>query len=319
MHISFQNHISLTTPALLALTLLQAIPILAASAGCGQPPSLINGVNSIAVNGRVRNYMLQLPKNYDPNHPHRVVFTFHPMGATMSDIASGSLVEEGVWAYFGLQRKATAATAKSTSTASPCSPGSSSCSKETTNNSTSTIFVAPQGLNNAWRNQVNEDIIFITHLLAALESSLCIDPTLHFATGFSFGGAMTYSIACSLDFRAVAVLSGGAISGCEGGTRPVSYLGVHGVRDRSLPITAGRAMRDRFVRNNGCEAGDALEPAAGSLTHIKTSYKGCAAGRQVVWIAFDGGHNPAPVDGSLERSGSSYVVDETWAFFEQFG
>lgn len=71
---------------------------------------------------------------------------------------------------------------------------------------------------------------------------------------------MSYALACSRAtvFRAVAVQSGGQLSGCSGGTQPIAYLGVHGLRDSVLGIAGGRTMRDRFVRNNGCTAQNPL-------------------------------------------------------------
>jgi poly(3-hydroxybutyrate) depolymerase len=99
---------------------------------------------------------------------------------------------------------------------------------------------------------------------------------------------MSYALACSLAmvFRAVAILGGGQLRGCSGGTQPIAYLGVHGFRDSVLGISGGRAMRDRFVRNNGCTAQNPPEPAQGS-THRVTTYSGCSAGHPVAWAAFD--------------------------------
>ena len=85
------------------------------------------------------------------------------------------------------------------------------------------------------------------------------------------------------------------LSGCSGGTQPIAYIGLHGIRDNVLPISSGRSLRDTFVRNNGCTAQNPPEPAHGSLTHIVTAYSGCRAGYPVVWAAFDGaGHDPGP-------------------------
>ena len=68
-----------------------------------------------------------------------------------------------------------------------------------------------------------------------------------------------------------------------------------------LNISQGRGLRDRFVRNNGCTAQNPPEPAAGSRTHIITTYSGCRAGYPVAWAAFDGGHTPGPVDSRRRR------------------
>jgi poly(3-hydroxybutyrate) depolymerase len=63
---------------------------------------------------------------------------------------------------------------------------------------------------------------------------------------------MRYALACAraTTFRAVAAIAApGAISGCSGGTQPFAYMGIHGIGGN---IGAGRALRDTFVRNNGC-------------------------------------------------------------------
>jgi poly(3-hydroxybutyrate) depolymerase len=128
---------------------------------------------------------------------------------------------------------------------------------------------------------------------------------------------MSYSIACSRakDFRGVAVISGGQLSGCSGGNDPIAYLGIHGLSDGTLNIAGGRTMRDKFVNNNGCTKMNPPEPAQGSKTHTKTLYTGCKPGYPVEWIAFDGGHAPAPVDGAGDNGAKSYVPGEIWSFF----
>src|SRR5690606_26127758 len=154
-----------------------------------------------------------------------------------------------------------------------------------------------------------------------VENDLCVDTTQLFSVGFSYGGAMSYALACARPtvFRAVAAIAApGAISGCSGGTQPFAYMGIHGVSDN---IQSGRNLRDTFVRNNGCTPQNAPEPASGSRTHIITTYAGCRAGYPVVWAAFDGGHQQGPVDGctGCESGAASWVKHEVWDFFTALG
>lgn len=209
----------------------------------------------------------------------------------MQDISTGG--SDGAnWAYYGLQKK---------------SEGSM-------------ILVAPNGLDNGWANPGGDDVAFVDAMIKAIESDLCVDTTQRFAAGFSYGGAMSYSLACSRakDFRAVAVLGAGEVSGCAGGNDPIAYLGIHGINDNVLPIAQGRGLRDKFVKNNGCAQASPKEPSAGSGKHDKTEYTGCKAGYPVTWLAFDGGHAPAPVDGGGDSGARTYVPDELWNFFKQF-
>ncbi|WP_222721024.1 alpha/beta hydrolase family esterase [Actinomadura sp. HBU206391] len=266
---------------------------LAATAGCGRTPSLQNGTNTIQSSGRNRSYILRIPNNYDNRRPYRLVLGFHWWGGTATDVATGQTVQRDVWAYYGLLRLA----------------------------GESTIFVAPQGLNNGWANSGGEDVTFVDDILRRIESDLCADTTQRFALGFSYGGAMSFALACARAdvFRAVAVYSGGRLSGCSGGTRPIAYFAAHGLRDSVLNISGGRSMRDTFVRNNGCTAQNPPEPGQGSLTHRSTTYSGCAADRPVVWAAFDEGHIAAPQDGAPGDNGSrTWLPGETWRFFTQF-
>jgi len=270
---------------------------LAATAGCGKSPALASGTHTIQSSGQTRSYILRVPANYDANHPYRLIFGLHWVGGTANDVDSGG--SDGyVWSYYGLRALADAA-------------------------GNGTIFVAPQGINNGWANSGGQDVTFVDDMLGQFEAGLCIDTTQVFSAGFSYGGSMTYALACARPsvFRAVAVYSGANLSGCNGGTQPVAYIGLHGVDDTTLPIADGRALRDTFVRNNGCAAQNPPEPRPGSLTHLVTAYSGCRSGYPVVWAAFDAGHTPAPVDGSTAGSGtgaSTWTKALVWNFFTQF-
>jgi poly(3-hydroxybutyrate) depolymerase len=267
----------------------------APSAGCGTSPTLTSGTHWIQSGGQSRSFMMRIPDNYDPNHPYRLIFAFHWNGGTAGDVDGGG-TSGFTWSYYGLRERA----------------------------DNSTIFVAPQGINNGWANTGGRDLTFVDDMVRLIEADLCVDTTRLFSMGFSYGGGMSFEIACAraTTFRAVAVYSGAQLSGCDGGNQPIAYMGIHGIRDPICTIAGGRALRDRFVANNGCTPQNAPEPAMGSLTHIVTSYSGCRPGYPVVWAAFDGGgHTPAPVDGSTADSGGgdrTWTKAEVWQFFTQF-
>ena len=280
-----------TGRALAATTPLTGAGTLAATAGCGKAPTLTSGTRSIQSGGKNRNFIVKVPDNYDRNHPYRLIFAFHWVGGTANDVASGG-TDRDAWSYYGLMQLA--------------------------NNSA--ILVAPQGLNNGWANSGGQDVTFVDDMIKQIEGGLCVDTTQLFSVGFSYGGAMSYALACARAsvFRAVAVYSGGQLSGCSGGTQPIAYLGIHGISDGTLNISGGRAMRDTFVRNNGCTAQNPPEPRPGSLTHILTAYSGCRAGYPVQWAAFDGGHTPGAVDGGGDSGARTWTKAAVWKFFSQF-
>ncbi|KAI0166981.1 carbohydrate esterase family 1 protein [Hypoxylon sp. FL1284] len=264
------------------------------SPGCGNAPTVITpGAASTPLTlqsgNRQRQYYVKMPDSYDQDHPYRLILTLHALGGNAQQVTVG---QGGYLPWYGMP--------------------------DMVNDTTNAVYVAPNGVNNGWGNMGGEDVVFLQAVIKAVEDDLCIDQNLRFSTGFSYGAAMSYSLACSMGkgIRAVAALSGNPqISGCSGGTEPVAYYGEHGISDSALPITGGRQMRDRFVRNNGCTAQTPSEPARGSGQHIKTSYTGCTEGYPVTWVAFDGGHTPQPMNRGAQ---GTFAAAETWNFFSQF-
>ncbi len=269
------------------------------SAGCGKTPTLANGSRTIQSGGQNRSFMLRIPANYDNNHPYPLVFGFHWNGGTMGDVDGGG-TSGYTWSYYGLREQA----------------DNSASSKM--------IFVAPQGNGNGWANSGGQDLTLVDDLIKQITGDLCVDTSRLFSLGFSYGGGMTYAIACARAsvFRAAAVYAGAQLSGCTDGTKPIAYIGIHGITDPTCNISGGRSLRDKFVKNNGCTTQSPPEPNQGSKTHVCTSYAGCSSGYPVRWCAFDGGgHTPAPVDGQAMDSGGgdkTWTKAEVWKFFTQF-
>jgi poly(3-hydroxybutyrate) depolymerase len=264
----------------------------ATTAGCGKNPTLRNGSNTIQSGGQNRQFILRIPDGYSNTRAYRLIFGYHWRGGTMNDVATGGS-SGAAWAYYGMQQQS--------------------------NNSA--ILVAPQGLGNGWPNSNNQDLTFTDDMVRLIQNDLCVDTTQLFAMGFSYGGGMSYAIACARAnvFRAVVVYSGAQLSGCSGGTQAIGYFGIHGISDNVLGIGSGRQLRDTFLRNNGCAAQNAPEPPQGSGRHITTSYS-CRAGYPVRWAAFDGGHGPGPVDGcsGCEDGVRTWTKTEAWQFISSF-
>ncbi|EAW13301.1 alpha/beta hydrolase family esterase [Aspergillus clavatus NRRL 1] len=246
----------------------------ARSPGCGKLPNLSNGVHKI--NGR--EYTLKVPSNYDKNKAYHLVFGLHWRGGNMGAVVKG----EGVQPWYGLEKRAHG----------------------------SAIFVAPNGKSAGWANTGGQDIAFLDAIIKEVESNYCVDQSSRFATGFSWGGGMSYALACSRakQFKAVSVLSGGLISGCSGGNDPIAYLAIHGIKDNVLPFNGGISLANRFVKNNRCHQSEIHTPKSGSRSSVRTDFRGCS--KPVSFIAYDGGHDAAPLG-----VGSSLAPDATWKFF----
>jgi polyhydroxybutyrate depolymerase len=244
------------------------------SAGCGKSPSLTSGNATIDVDGTARQYILDLPDNYDPSKPYKLVFGLHWRGGQASDVATGGTV--GLGNYYGLEDLA---------------DGSS-------------VFVAPNGLDNGWANTGGRDIKFLKAILAKFQDDLCIDLDRVFSVGFSFGGMMSFAIACEMGdvFRAIAPLSGALYSGCGNGTAPIAMWGAHGTADDVVPIGDGRAGLQEVLDRNHC--GTETTPTSPDTCF---TYSGCDAGYPVTWCEFDGGHGP-----------QRWQTQPIWEFFSQF-
>lgn len=151
---------------LLTTLLLLLLPLASAatpSPGCAlATPRLTGGTKSITVNSRSRRYIVRLPANYSPSRPYRLIFGLHWRDGDFGAVDGGSAP------YYGLQALA--------------------------NNSA--IFVAPDGLNKGWANNGGEDVAFVDAILKEVREGACVDDERVFAMGFSYGGAMSYSLAC---------------------------------------------------------------------------------------------------------------------------
>ncbi|MES2673854.1 MAG: cellulose binding domain-containing protein [Pseudomonadota bacterium] len=260
-----------------------------ASEGCGKARTLQNGRINLNVNNVNRSYILRVPDNYNNQNPYRLIIGYHWRGGDAAQVANGGNGSATETPHYGLWNLA----------------------------QNSTIFIAPEGIDQGWANTGGRDLALTDAILSQVQSNLCIDKSRIFANGFSYGAGMSNAVACARPnvFRGVALYSGAQLSGCDGGTSPVAFFAAHGLDDTVLNISMGRTVRDRFVRNNQCTAQNPIEPARGSGTHICTSYQGCLAGKPVRWCAFDGGHWPSQHDAGRPES---WIPVEAWNFISQF-
>jgi polyhydroxybutyrate depolymerase len=251
------------------------------SEGCSATPTTTsacpgtgNTPCTIDVSGTTREYYLILPSGYDGKTPSPVVWEYHPLGGS---------AKQGITMY-GLNSRLP-----------------------------KVIFVAPQGLtsggNAGFPNTNGSDEAMTRAINAEIEAKYCIDKARYFATGFSYGGSMSYTAGCNMSdvFRAIGAAAGAPISGAtctsKVPARRVAVWATHGDADTALPITMAQPIIDAFVKNNGCTT--TTQPVDPSPC---VEYQGCAEGYPVVWCVRPGDPHAIP----------SFFGSAVAAFFLQF-
>ncbi len=254
----------------------------ATTAGCGKTPALTSGTRTIQSSGQNRSYILRIPDGYTSSRSYRLIFGFHWLNGSAAAVSSAG--------YYGLQ---------------PLS-----------NNST--IFVAPQGIDNGWANTNGQDLTLVDDLTRQIESDLCVDtaqllrPRLELRRGHELRRRLRPASV----FRAVAVLSGANLSGCNGGTQPVAYFGIHGTHDSVLNITNGRSLRDTFVRNNGCTAQNPQRARAGTARRISPPpTRDAGPGTRSSGPRSTATTPPARSTGPHPNDARTWTSGEIWRFF----
>jgi len=271
------------------------------SSGCGKTPTIASSMYNnghhipITAANMAREYILNVPTNYDNTHPYKLIIAYHELNGNDDEMYGHQ--------YYHLLPLA---------------------------NNTA-IFVAPNGQQGnanctqasgcGWPNPNNTDLQLADALVALIEESFCVDTNRIFATGWSYGGSMSYKTACERPLggvasgftRAVAVYSGAQLSGTCTPSKPVAYYASHGTNDTVLNYSGGVTLSQNFAKANGCTW---MTPAmVTSGNHVCTSMMGCATGYPVEFCSFNGPHTPDPTDPGQSKS---WEYQNVWDFFSQF-
>jgi len=224
----------------------------AMSAGCGKADTPGSDTFTIDVDGLTREYIVKIPSGYDPNHPYRLIFTWHYLGGSAAGIARS---------YYGLEARADG----------------------------SAIFVSPEGIDAAWPNTGGRDVAFGRAMVEWMRENYCIDNERIFSTGFSYGGIMSNTVGCQMGdvFRAIAPMAGSGPRSFGGGgcMGEVAAILFHGTGDNVVSFASGEGSRDHWVEANGCSA---MTMASSPSQCVE--YTGCNDGYPVVWCEYPGGH-----------------------------
>jgi hypothetical protein len=283
------------------------------SVASGLPTSTRLKINS---GGMSREYIIDVPSDYDPKLPYRLIFSWHQAYGSNTGNAIGQTpafpgpnFDAKNYAYFGLHREATAAKQPA-------------------------IFVAPGGIGDLpW--DFNRDVALFDALLELISANLCIDESRVFATGFSYGAMMSYSLSITRQekLRGVVAMAPANFNlpgqPVDMNGPPIAYMGTTGMSDTRCPWVNNEAKKEggkycalQHAEDNGCTIpGDIQTVMSGSKKYLCYDFEGCQAGYPVKVCTFDGAHTPASVNDGTSNTDDglkAFAPPLAWKFIAQF-
>ncbi len=228
------------------------------------------GKVSCAVDGR--SYQALLPDGYDGRKALPVLIHFHGWGRTGLNVInnhkiSGATRENGV------------------------------------------LLLAPNGLGKSWDfwRSPSNDVPFVERIIEDARHRFSIDRKRLYVSGFSYGGAMAWRLACErgADYAAFLPIAGSLwnfneLSECSS---PVTLRHVHGLKDTVMDLPRGEGGDPLYsvspwIALNGCEE----RP---SYTEKRTIYQSSR------WDACKSGHEV-----ELETHPYGHIIPENWLSYQ---
>lgn len=270
----------------------------------------------ITSGGSSREYIIDIPADYDPTHPYRLIFSWHQAyGSDTGNAIGQHPANDGPnfdaknYAYFGLRREAMAANEPA-------------------------IFVAPGGIGNLPWDFARDSVLF-DDLLATIDANLCVDDSRVFTTGFSFGAMMSYALSITRQKKLRAAVTMAAANynlpgePTDSNAAPIAYMGVTGMSDGTCPWVGNDAAKQggkycvlTHAQDNGCTIpGNIQTTTVGSKKYLCYDFEGCKAGYPVKVCTFDGPHTPSAVDDGSSTGDDglkAFVPPLAWKFIAQF-
>jgi polyhydroxybutyrate depolymerase len=272
--------------------------------------SIANRPNGAFVSsGQKRDYLLYVPRSYDPTTPTPLVISLHAAG-----LWGAAQQQTSRWNEMAERH--------------------------------GFIVVYPSGAGGAgprmWQVDrtagLLRDVRFIAELIDTLEAAYHIDPARIYANGLSNGGGMSFVLSCTLSDRIAAVGMVAAAQTLEWSwctdRRPVPMIAFHGTADRMTPYHGGRSpvpntgvfpsvptWTANWARRNRCETTPIDSVVAADV--IRREYPDCADGAAVVLYTIRGGGHSWPGGKPLPEwfvGPTSTSVDATsvmWKFFRE--
>jgi len=286
---------------------------------CVSAPSLFVLVEAAADHGESagtlissgieREYLLHVPKTYQPARPTSLVISMH--GAAN-------------WPAFQMQ--------------------ASKWNELADEHGFIVVYPGGQGAGpKTWRLQGRStpsrmpDVVFISELIDLLQKSYNIDPGAIYANGLSNGGGMAFALSCTLPHRIAAFGAVGAaitlpLDWCPD-NRPAPLIAFHGTADRFTPYHGGKVWiapnpfpsipewTARWAERNKCAPVPVDTTIASDVE--RREYCDCANAAGVVLYTIEGGGHTWPGGPPFPEwllGKTTQNVDATremWAFFSQ--
>jgi polyhydroxybutyrate depolymerase len=265
---------------------------------------------TIVSSGQQREYLLYVPKSYDPAKPMPLVIALHTAMSwptSAMNIGQWNLVadEQGFIVAF------------------PAGTGRGPKSWEMTGSETPSRM---------------PDVIFVSQMIDKIEASYNIDKTRIYANGMSNGGGMAFVLSCTLSDRiaAVGMVSAGLDPDWNWCTddRPVPVIAFHGTADPICPYNGGPSklaggsfpnvprFMEHWARRNQCQGIPIESALAGNVTRMQ--YTDCADNSTVVLYTVKGeghqwpGGKPAAAEFMIgPYSASIDATRQMWEFFRE--
>jgi len=263
---------------------------------------------TIISSGQKRDFLLYVPRSYDPTTPTPLVISMHAAG-----LWPAAQKETSQWNEEAERQGFIAVYPSGSDDAVP------------------RIWHVDRGAG------LMRDVRFISELIDTLEARYNIDERMIYANGLSNGGGMAFVLSCTLSDRIAAVGMVAAAqllpwSWCTD-HRPVPMIAFHGTADPVTPYRGGRTwispdpfpsipgFTAQWARRNRCGTKPVASAVAADVT--RTEYPECADDAAVVLYTIQGGGHSWPGGKPLPEwfvGRTSNGVDATslmWAFFRE--
>ena len=288
------------------------------STGCGKNSTLrkVRSVENgdqfeIKVGSDTRKYFITLPKNYDNNKPHKVLFALHCYGSSGEDFVHHNPDFDHPTPYYGQQ---------------------------VLDKNGDYIFVSLDAIGGLW-NKGQGDHDFFAQTLTTLNENYCIDTSRVFINGFSYGAMFSYSLMQDMQTRvraaatyAVADYNIWLPEGNNMKNLPIAWMNVHGKNDGRCDYNRAKTSAlPRILKRNGKAdangdftdaSSEKPEEVQGNTGHVCYDFKNVDERFPVKWCSWPGDHQWTAHD--TGNMGIGWNWEQTWvpeavhAFFEQF-